>query len=186
MLPFSGALSVILYWPRNLGLPKNHLAAPRTSSLQAYFWLVVARCRDSCIEGSTDPWSNVSSFAPSWQEFSARCCVMVVEAGECVGGLDCELRLFVNRWSYFSSFANIWLSYRHKVDITLSQCVPVLWYVFIIHVFLMHRCLKEPEFVARSDMHCGANLFGSLSSILLEDINHVHSCGFAIEKAGDD
>lgn len=49
----------------------------------------------------------------------------------------------------------------------------------------MHRCLKELEYVSLSDMHCGANLFGSLSSILLEDINHVLSCGFAIEKAGD-
>jgi hypothetical protein len=50
----------------------------------------------------------------------------------------------------------------------------------------MHRCLKEPEYVSLSDMHCGANLFGSLSSILLEDINHVLSCAFAIEKVGDD
>lgn len=50
----------------------------------------------------------------------------------------------------------------------------------------MHRCLKELEYVSLSDMHCGANLFGSLSSILLEDINHVRSCGFATEKAGDE
>jgi len=34
-------------------------------------------------------------------------------------------------------------------------------------------------------MHCGANLFGSLSSILLEDFNHVLSCGFTNDKAGD-
>jgi hypothetical protein len=49
----------------------------------------------------------------------------------------------------------------------------------------MHRCLKELEFLSLSDMHCGAKLFGSLRSILLENVNHVLSCGFTNEKASD-
>jgi hypothetical protein len=50
----------------------------------------------------------------------------------------------------------------------------------------MHRCFKERENVSLSDMHCGADIFGYLSSILLQDINHVLSCGLAIEKGGHD
>lgn len=50
----------------------------------------------------------------------------------------------------------------------------------------MHRCLKELDFLLLSDMHCGAKLFGSLRSILLENANHVLLCGFPNEKASDE
>jgi hypothetical protein len=50
----------------------------------------------------------------------------------------------------------------------------------------MHRCLKELEFSSLSDMHCGAKLYGSLCSILLENVDHVLSRGFTDEKPGDE